>query len=269
MSSAGGRSESHSTSNYSSGGHGGHGDDRDHPFNGYYGGYQPYFSYPIMPMDMPYSYGDMRKVGMESVYSNAVTPVNVGPPLFFGGTATRDVGGQGSSRRRRADSYRTADDETDSGEDLSENGNFEKGEDTYGPYGANLFIFHLPSDLTNYQLYTLFCPFGKVLSVRIMINYYTGLSRGYGFVSYSSPEEAALAIKNMHGYALGRKRLKVQLKAEDLRRKDEWCKDMKQLQEEEEEKGEEDQEGRATPPSGLTSSATSLAGDEPLPSLDG
>lgn len=81
-----------------------------------------------------------------------------------------------------------------------------------GPDGANLFIFHIPNHFTNLDMYQLFCPYGNLLSVRIMVEKDTGRSRGFGFVSYDSPESAALAIKELNGFAIGNKRLKVQHK---------------------------------------------------------
>jgi hypothetical protein len=71
-----------------------------------------------------------------------------------------------------------------------------------GPDGANLFIFHIPNNFTNIDMYHLFQPFGNLLSVRIMIEKETGRSRGFGFVSYDSPESAALAIKELNGYSV-------------------------------------------------------------------
>mmetsp|Transcript_118266 Transcript_118266/g.331235 ORF Transcript_118266/g.331235 Transcript_118266/m.331235 type:complete len:601 (-) Transcript_118266:84-1886(-) len=81
-----------------------------------------------------------------------------------------------------------------------------------GPDGANLFIFHIPNHFTNLDMYQLFCPYGNLLSVRIMVEKDSGRSRGFGFVSYDSPESAALAIKELNGFAVGNKRLKVQHK---------------------------------------------------------
>eukprot|EP00934_Nitzschia_sp_Nitz4_P007917 Nitzschia sp. Nitz4//scaffold147_size54853//22601//24581//NITZ4_006617-RA/size54853-augustus-gene-0.4-mRNA-1//-1//CDS//3329536693//7907//frame0 len=81
-----------------------------------------------------------------------------------------------------------------------------------GPEGANLFIFHIPNHFTNVDMYNLFCPYGNLLSVRIMVEKDTGRSRGFGFVSYDNPEAAALAIKELNGCAIGNKRLKVQHK---------------------------------------------------------
>lgn len=61
-------------------------------------------------------------------------------------------------------------------------------------------------------MYQLFCPYGNLLSVRIMVEKDTGRSRGFGFVSYDSPDSAAHAIKELNGFAIGNKRLKVQHK---------------------------------------------------------
>lgn len=69
-----------------------------------------------------------------------------------------------------------------------------------GPEGANLFVFHIPNDMTNQTMYEMFAPFGNLLSVRIMVEKDTGRSRGFGFVSYDSPESAAAAIKALNGH---------------------------------------------------------------------
>lgn len=71
-----------------------------------------------------------------------------------------------------------------------------------GPDGANLFIFHIPNHFTNLDMYQLFCPYGNLLSVRIMVEKDSGRSRGFGFVSYDNPESAALAIKELNGFAV-------------------------------------------------------------------
>jgi len=81
-----------------------------------------------------------------------------------------------------------------------------------GPDGANLFIFHIPNNFTNSDMYALFSSCGKLLSVRIMVEKDTGRSRGFGFVSYQTPEAAELAILKLNGYQVGNKRLKVQHK---------------------------------------------------------
>ena len=66
------------------------------------------------------------------------------------------------------------------------------GESERGPPGCNLFCFHLPNELTNYDLYLLFRKFGTILSVHTMINKNTGLSRGFGFVSFTTEDAGEL-----------------------------------------------------------------------------
>lgn len=81
-----------------------------------------------------------------------------------------------------------------------------------GPTGANLFIYHLPHDLTDADLATAFAPFGTVISAKVYMDKITGESKGFGFVSYDSAEAADAAIASMNGFQIGTKRLKVQHK---------------------------------------------------------
>ena len=57
------------------------------------------------------------------------------------------------------------------------------------------------------DLYLLFRKYGTILSVHTMINKTTGLSKGYGFVSYSAREEAKAAITAMDGFRVRKKNI--------------------------------------------------------------
>ncbi|XP_032452660.1 CUGBP Elav-like family member 1 isoform X14 [Nasonia vitripennis] len=81
-----------------------------------------------------------------------------------------------------------------------------------GPEGCNLFIYHLPHTYTDTDLIAMFMPFGNVLSAKVFIDKETKKSKCFGFVSYDKPSSAQKAIQMMHGFQIGTKRLKVQLK---------------------------------------------------------
>lgn len=49
-----------------------------------------------------------------------------------------------------------------------------------GPAGANLFVYHLPHDLTDADLATAFNPFGNVVSAKVYVDKFTGESKGFG-----------------------------------------------------------------------------------------
>ena len=72
-----------------------------------------------------------------------------------------------------------------------------------GPAGANLFVYHLPHDLTDADLATAFNPFGNVISAKVYVDRYTGESKGFGFVSYDSVISAESAIEQMNGFQIG------------------------------------------------------------------
>ncbi len=55
----------------------------------------------------------------------------------------------------------------------------------------NLYIGNLPYEVTEEDLKTNFSEVGKVHSVNIIKDKYTGLSRGFGFVEMETEKDAA------------------------------------------------------------------------------
>ncbi|KAF7731221.1 hypothetical protein EC973_000637 [Apophysomyces ossiformis] len=84
----------------------------------------------------------------------------------------------------------------------------EKSDYGYVDY-MNLYIKNLDPTITNAHLSTLFRKFGRIVSARVMHNPATGQSKGYGFVSFAKPEEAAAALHGMCGQIIAGKPLIV------------------------------------------------------------
>ncbi|PON96291.1 Polyadenylate binding protein [Trema orientale] len=74
--------------------------------------------------------------------------------------------------------------------------------------GANLYLKNLDDSINDEKLKELFSEFGTITSSKVMLDS-QGLSRGSGFVAFSTPEEATRALNEMNGKMLGRKPLYV------------------------------------------------------------
>lgn len=86
-------------------------------------------------------------------------------------------------------------------------------EDTAGPLGANIFVFHVPNDWTRDNLIEIFHPYGNIISARIATDKVSQRNKGYAFVSFDNVQSAVNAVQNIHGYqAAPNKKLKVAIK---------------------------------------------------------
>lgn len=69
-----------------------------------------------------------------------------------------------------------------------------------GPLGANIFVFHIPINWTDDDFHAHFAPFGQIISAKIHVDPVTKASKGFGFVSYATPQAATMAIKGMNSF---------------------------------------------------------------------
>lgn len=76
--------------------------------------------------------------------------------------------------------------------------------------GMNVYVRNIPEDFDDKKLAELFNPFGTITSAAIMKTS-EGVSRGFGFVCFSSTEEANKAIIDLNGKQVGGKNLYVTL----------------------------------------------------------
>lgn len=75
--------------------------------------------------------------------------------------------------------------------------------------GVNLYIKNLDDDFDDSKLRKIFEPFGNITSAKVMSE--KGQTRGFGFVCYSTPDEATKAVTEMNGKIVGSKPLYVAL----------------------------------------------------------
>ncbi|KAL1544290.1 polyadenylate-binding protein 8-like isoform X1 [Salvia divinorum] len=68
----------------------------------------------------------------------------------------------------------------------------------------NVYIKNIDDGVDNDKLNELFSPFGTITSCKVMIDK-SGISRGYGFVAFSTGEAASRAILEMNGKMIGTK----------------------------------------------------------------
>ena len=72
-----------------------------------------------------------------------------------------------------------------------------------------LYVGNLPFSATDEELKQAFSAHGTVTEVAIISDRVTGRSRGFAFVTMSSPDEANAAVTGMHGKDFGGRNLTV------------------------------------------------------------
>uniref|UniRef100_A0A8C5QF88 ELAV-like protein n=1 Tax=Leptobrachium leishanense TaxID=445787 RepID=A0A8C5QF88_9ANUR len=83
-----------------------------------------------------------------------------------------------------------------------------------GPTTAGwcIFVYNLSPEADESVLWQLFGPFGAVTNVKVIRDFTTNKCKGFGFVTMTNYDEAAMAIASLNGYRLGDRVLQVSFK---------------------------------------------------------
>ena len=73
----------------------------------------------------------------------------------------------------------------------------------------NIYVGNLPHELTEEELRQAFETFGEVTSAKIIMDKFSGASRGFGFVEMPTKAEAQAAITGLNGTELKGRTLNV------------------------------------------------------------
>jgi cold-inducible RNA-binding protein len=63
----------------------------------------------------------------------------------------------------------------------------------------NIYAGNLLFDVTEDELKAFFLPFGQVTEVHLIMDKFSGKTKGFGFIEMPSKEEAEKAIKELNG----------------------------------------------------------------------
>ena len=74
---------------------------------------------------------------------------------------------------------------------------------------SKLFVGGLDYGTTDEGLHDAFAEFGSIVSAKVILDRETGRSRGFGFVEFSSRDDAKSAIEALDGSQLDGRRINV------------------------------------------------------------
>lgn len=72
-----------------------------------------------------------------------------------------------------------------------------------------IYVGNLPYSASDNELREWFGPFGDIDSANVIMDKFTGQSRGFGFVEMSNDEQARAAIAALNGREIGGRALRV------------------------------------------------------------
>jgi len=82
----------------------------------------------------------------------------------------------------------------------------------------NIYVGQLPYSVTEEELHEMFLQYGEVSSLKLIMDRYSGQSKGFGFIEMPNNAEADQAIKGLNKSMVKGREIKVN-QSEDRRKK--------------------------------------------------
>jgi len=75
--------------------------------------------------------------------------------------------------------------------------------------GKKLYVGNLPYSMNDQKLNEVFSAYGEVVSAKVITDYESGRSKGFGFVEMANDNDAATAIQQLDGKELDGRNVRV------------------------------------------------------------
>lgn len=75
--------------------------------------------------------------------------------------------------------------------------------------GKKLYVGNLPYSVNDQKLNEVFSAYGEVVSAKVITDYESGRSKGFGFVEMANDNDAATAIQQLDGKELDGRNVRV------------------------------------------------------------
>lgn len=82
---------------------------------------------------------------------------------------------------------------------------------------SKIYVGNLSYNTTEDELREFFAQFGNIDDIKLIIDFSTGRSKGFGFVTYTSAQDCETAVAKSNGVELSGRKLKVNVARDDNR----------------------------------------------------
>lgn len=83
---------------------------------------------------------------------------------------------------------------------------------------TKIYVGNLSYNTTEDELRDYFAQFGTIEDIKLIIDFTTGRSKGFGFITFASAQESEAAVNAANGVDMGGRKLKVNIARDDNRR---------------------------------------------------